>query len=189
MNEEWKDIPGYEGLYEASSFGRIRTKDGKTTSNARFPVRVWKQRILKTKVEQRKKSLLSDERVNLWKDGINKTCLVSRLVAMTWVDGYKEGLTVNHKDGNPMNNIPNNLEWISHGDNIRHGFSHGLYNANCKKCKLIDIDGKEMIFNSISQTCKYLQRSKDYIVKRIHGNCSDNSVFAKDGTKYFINLF
>jgi hypothetical protein len=36
-------------------------------------------------------------------------------------------MTVNHKNGNPLDNSAVNLEWLSHGDNIRHGFANGLY--------------------------------------------------------------
>jgi hypothetical protein len=125
--EQWKAIPGYEGLYEASTLGQIRTVEGKITSNARYPRRVWKQRILKLKYELRKSGQHKDARVCLWKDGKEKTFLVSRLVAMTWCRGYAEGLTVNHKDGNPMNNYYENLEWITLADNIKHAMKNGLY--------------------------------------------------------------
>ena len=125
--EEWKAIPGYEGLYEASNLGRIRTAEGKVTYNTRFPHRVWKQRIMKFKYAMRKSGDHMDARVCLWKDRKEKTFLVSRLIAMTWCDGYSDGLTVNHKDGDTLNNCPENLEWISLADNIRHGFSKGLY--------------------------------------------------------------
>ena len=101
MSENWKAIPGYEGLYEASTLGRIRTAEGKTTSSRRFFKRVWKQRILKGRA------------VSLWKDGKEKDWLVARLVAMTWIDGYCEGMTVNHKDRNRFNNNIDNLEWLS----------------------------------------------------------------------------
>ena len=124
--EEWKDIPGFEGLYQASTLGRIRTCEGKTTSSARFSRRVWKQRILKQKCNTNKKGRV-DFRVELWKGKTHKTFLVSRLVAFTWCEGYKEGMTVNHKNGNPLDNSAVNLEWLSHGDNIRHGFANGLY--------------------------------------------------------------
>lgn len=79
--ENWKEIPGYEGLYEASDQGRIRTCEGKTTRNARYTKRVWKQRVLKPKKTRRKKNGLYDYHVSLWKDGHEKTWLVSRLVA------------------------------------------------------------------------------------------------------------
>ena len=124
--ERWSDIPGYEGLYQASTLGRIRTCEGKTTSSARFAKRVWKQRIMKQKLNANRKGRI-DARVSLWKDGKEKTWLVSRLVAMTWVAGYAEGLTVNHIDGNPMNNACDNLEWLTRAANIQHGFKTGLY--------------------------------------------------------------
>lgn len=125
-SEVWKDIPGYEGLYQASTLGRIRTCEGKTTSSARFEKRVWKQRIMKQKLTKNGKGRI-DARVCLWKEGTEKTWLVARLIALTWCEGYAEGLTVNHKDGDPLNNIPSNLEWITRAANIQHGRKTGLY--------------------------------------------------------------
>ncbi len=124
--EEWKDIPGYEGVYQASTLGRIRTCEGKVTSSARFPHRVWKQRVLKQKVCKNSKGR-ADCRVELWNGKMHRTWLVSRLVAATWCDGYRDGWTVNHINGDPLDNRSENLEWLSHGDNIRHGFANGLY--------------------------------------------------------------
>ena len=124
--ETWRDIPEYEGLYEASTLGRIRTKAGKTTHTQRHGVRHWKQRVLKQKLCRNKKGRI-DARVELWKNGAHHTFLVSRLVAMAWVDGYSPELTVNHRDGNPLNNRIENLEWLTFSANIKHGFESGLY--------------------------------------------------------------
>ncbi len=124
--EGWRDIPGYETLYQASKLGEIRTCEGKTTSSARFAKRVWKQRVLKQKHSTNRYGR-SDARVSLWKDGKEKTWLVARLVAMTWCEGYKEGLTVNHINGNTIDNRAENLEWITRSENIRHAFNTGLY--------------------------------------------------------------
>lgn len=122
--ESWKDIPGYEGLYQASNTGLIRSAPGKVTSSKRFSHRVWKTRILKPKAPV--KARRHDPRVTLWKDGCCKDHLVSRLVAMAWVDGYSPLLTVNHIDGNPLNNDCSNLEWVTIQENVKKGYETGL---------------------------------------------------------------
>jgi len=160
--EEWKAIPGYEGLYEASNLGRIRTAEGKTTSSARFPHRVWKQRIMKQKYELRKDGKHKDARVCLWRNGKEKTWLVSRLVALAWCDGFQDGFTVNHIDGNPLNNAANNLEWISLGDNIRHAFLNGLIPIRVP-CVLINSSGERRTYDSQVDAATAIGRSKSYI--------------------------
>ena len=161
MNELWKDIPGYEGVYQASTAGNIRTCEGKTTSNTRYARRVWKQRVLKQKYAKRKGRGKSDARVSLWKDGKEKTWLVSRLIAMTWCDGYADELTVNHIDGNPCNNRAENLEWMTITDNVRHGFETGLFPQ--KKVLLEDKYGKIFQFRSMASASRYLGKNEKYI--------------------------
>lgn len=130
--EEWLDIPGYEGIYQASNTGLIRSKPGKTTYTERHGVRHWKTRVLVQKYQMRT-SGKRDAKVILWKDGKEKTYLVARLVAMTWCPGYADGLTVNHIDGNPENNSCSNLEWVTKAENIKKGFADGLYSNRNKK--------------------------------------------------------
>ena len=160
--ELWKSIPNYEGLYEASTEGRIRTAEGKTTRSARFEKRVWKQRIMKTKKSIRKGGKNCDLHVSLWKDGVEKTWLVARLVALAWCDGYTDGMTVNHKDGNPLNNNIENLEWVTLADNIRHGFDNGLFSSQ-KECILIADNGERIPFKSLSKASAFLGRNNGYI--------------------------
>jgi len=179
--ENWKPIPGYDGLYEASTDGRIRTAKGKTTSNARFPSRVWKQRVLVQKASGRKSGRHKDFRVSLWKDGTVKTHLVARLIALTWCDGYKDGYTVNHIDGNPENNVPSNLEWISLKGNILHGFEMDLYPQ--KHCTLSSEDGRIYSFRSLAQASLFLNRSKGYVHQCIKRG---KAVSSTDGTFYSV---
>ena len=159
--EEWKDIPGYEHLYQASTHGRIRTCEGKTTQNARYERRVWKQRIIKQKFKMRHGGKNTDARVCLWKDGKEHTLLVARLVAMTWCAGYKEGLTVNHIDGNSLNNHFTNLEWVSLARNIQMAFENGV--SNQKAVALISPSGETMRFKSMAQAGQFLGHCGGYI--------------------------
>ena len=162
--EEWRDIPGYDGIYEASNLGRIRSKTGKTTHSTRHGVRTWKQRILKQKVCRNKKGRY-DARVELWKDGKHKTFLVARLVAMTWVDGYGPELTVNHRDGQPLNNKADNLEWLTLADNIKQGFEDGLYSTSYQ----IRLQAGDVIFHhdSMAEASRSLGRNSGYISDRL----------------------
>lgn len=159
--EQWKDIPGYEKLYQASTHGRIRTCEGKTTASARFPHRVWKQRTLKQKVTTNYKGR-TDARVSLWKEGKEKTWLVSRLIALAWCDGYSDGLTVNHINGNSLDNRAENLEWVSKAENIKKGFSDGLYKSVQNPVVLISGDDIQS-FASMAEASRFLGKNNGYI--------------------------
>ena len=182
MIETWKAIPGFEGIYEASSFGRIRSSPGKVTSNARYSVRIWKTRVLKPKNPVSNKR--HDLRVTLWKDGRSKDYLVSRLVASAWHGVPDERMTVNHKNGNYLDNRPSNLEWVSLRENIQHGFRNGLYSAIQQKVYLIDGEEKAIRFQSMEQAGRFLGRSTGYISNRlVKGYTTAHSV---DGKTYQI---
>ena len=162
MEEIWREIPGYEGLYEASNLGKIRSAEGKTTSSARFPKRVWKQRVLKPKTETNAYGR-TDERVSLWKDGVEKTHLVSRLVAMAFCHIPYEKLTVNHINGDPMDNRVENLEWVTLKENIQHGYETGLYDSVKRPVTLIDEVGREYHCTTMSEASRLLGKNVGYI--------------------------
>ena len=160
--EIWKPIPGYEGIYEASSFGRIRTAYGKKTHSVMHGERVWKQRILKYKACS--DYLKTGYRVTLWKDKKPRDLLVARLVCTTFHENLIETkMTVNHKDGNRLNNRAENLEWLTIGDNIRHGFKTGLYKSAQKRVTLQKESGEKLLFQSMSDADKYLKRATGYV--------------------------
>lgn len=107
--ETWKDIEGYEGLYQVSDRGRVKSlprKDGRGC-----PV---KERYLKPHTNKRgRKSVI------LSKNGITKKYFVHRLVAGAFL-GPSE-LTVNHIDENPSNNCVENLEYMTVKENCNYG--------------------------------------------------------------------
>lgn len=159
--EVWKDIPGYEGIYQASTLGNIRTVEGKTTSNKRFATRCWKSRVLKSKGYNAK----TGKRVSLWRDGKAKDWLVARLVATTFLGCPPDGFTVNHKDGNRFNNTIENLEWLSLADNIRHGFSTGLYHNQISVT--LKNGTEEINFKSMSKCDAFLGRHCGYTSEKM----------------------
>lgn len=181
MQEEyWREIPGYEGLYEASNFGRVRSKEGKKTHTDYHGNRQWKSRIMKTK--KMKDGCIQ---VSLWKNGSHKDHLVYRLIATAFLGvPPNEKYTVNHKDGNRENNSVENLEWMSLADNIRHGFRNGLYPT---KQVVLKNDAFAVALRSEAEASRFLKRNHGYVsnrLKRKHNTCK-----SKNGVVYEIIVF
>lgn len=178
--ESWKDIPGFEGLYQASNTGLIRSAPGKVTSSKRFSHRVWKTRILKHKIRSHGKR--RDAAVTLWKDGKCKDYLVSRLVAMAWIDGYKPELTVNHIDGNPQNNHCMNLEWVTLAENIRKGHEIGLF-SYCHAPVQLSCKGEVFFFGGMAEASRFLGRNHGYVSNALKKNHNITDI---NGNKYTV---
>lgn len=159
---EWRDIPDFDG-YQVSDTGIVRTHN-KVTFTERHGFRHWKDRELSPKVGISKRNR-GDKRVDLWKNGKPHGFKVARLVAFTFLgeDISNTKLTVNHIDGDFNNNNLSNLEIISLGDNIRHGFDTGLYNC-CVGVKVTNKEtGESETFRSMSRASKALGKNKGYI--------------------------
>ena len=117
MNEIWKDIEGYEGIYQVSNLGRVRSLDRyiiKPHSKTGKPVDYFKAGCVVTQTHLRNDYY----GVCLKYNGTKKHCLVHRLVAKAFVPGYFEGADVNHKDCERTNNRADNLEWVTRRENL-----------------------------------------------------------------------
>lgn len=179
MTETWKDVVGYEGIYEVSNHGRIRSHEGKTTFTTRHGIRRWKQRYLKDKKPNGR-----DVRVTLWKNGKPKDFLVHRIVAYAFIPLVENKNCINHLDGNPKNNHVDNLEWCNHLENNRHAFETGLISTNMK-VKLTNHLGIEYEFMSMSKASQFLGRNSGYISGILKQN--KNMATSKYGMKYKVS--
>ena len=115
MEEIWKDIEGYEGLYEVSSYGRVKSL-GQFVNHNYGGYAYRKGRILKP--ANNGQGYLQ---VVLYKNGYKKTFKVHRLVAEAFLDNPDNLPCVNHRDENPLNNIVSNLEWCTVKYNVNYG--------------------------------------------------------------------
>lgn len=176
MTELWKPIPGYEGLYEASTLGRIRSVDHKTTGKD-GRTRSYKGKILEPQL--RKNYGKAKYWISLCKDGKMHMHILARLVAMTWVPGYEEGLTVDHVDGNCRNNNINNLEWVTWQENLERGFRLGIMKQ--VHVTLEDNDGNQHSFVSRADASRFLGRYPTYITSALQQGLNITSI---DGKQY-----
>jgi hypothetical protein len=121
-NEEWLPIKDYEGLYEVSSLGRVRSLE--RLANVRGGgVRVVQERILKPSVSK------GYQRYTLQSKDKPKIFFGHRLVANAFVWNPHKKPWVNHVDFDRQNNKPHNLEWVTSVENIRHSTNAGHYSG------------------------------------------------------------
>ena len=125
MEEIWKDIEGYEGTYQVSNLGRVRSLDRYVpfgTNSSRL--RKISGKVLKQQPHNKGYCV-----AQLSKDSKLSLYLVHRLVATAFIPNPMNKEMVNHKDGNKQNNNADNLEWATRQENEDHAFRTGL-----KKC-------------------------------------------------------
>lgn len=102
QKEIWKDIQGYEGIYEVSNMGNVRN-------------------VIKGNCLAHKHNNRGYQIVALYKNGVCSYYLIHRLVAFAFVENPKNKKTVNHIDEDKNNNCASNLEWLTHKENDNYG--------------------------------------------------------------------
>ena len=127
MREIWKDIKGYEGLYQVSNNGNIR-------ACKKVDLRGWNRK------ERSMSAQISDHgyySIILHKDYIKRSFLVHRLVAEAFIENPNEYPVINHKDEDQLNNNMDNLEWCTQKYNVNYGTSQARRIAKRYKQELV----------------------------------------------------
>jgi hypothetical protein len=118
--ETWKPIKGYEGWYEVSNLGNVRSLDRKVDfDDGRYAN--YKGKTLKTSLNNNGYYTTS-----LWKNSKSKIAYIHRLLAENFIPNPENKRLVNHIDGNKLNNHISNLEWVTVLENVRHSQKTGL---------------------------------------------------------------
>lgn len=114
--EEWRDVCSYEGYYQVSNKGRVKSLDRTVSHSYENGRRVLKERVLSISVNS--KGYLC---VMFSKNGKTKPMRIHRMVAQAFIPNPNNLPEVNHKDEDKTNNNVENLEWCTHLYNIRWG--------------------------------------------------------------------
>lgn len=119
--EEWRDIEGYEGLYQVSSLGRVRTLPKPMFYGASSNVRNHESAIRAMRIMKARKKLNGYLQISLFRNGKPRTFTIHRLVAKTFLPNPHKYPYINHKDEDKSNNTVDNLEWCTPSYNIHYG--------------------------------------------------------------------
>ena len=155
MCEEWREIKGYEGIYEVSNMGRVK--------------RVKTQYILKPI-----KNRLGYCGVMLSKKGKPIRFLIHRLVASAFLmKKRKKYNVINHKDGNPQNNHVENLEWCTQAHNLKYSHVHKRCHLKNEKPVLMYKDGKFIKeFRSITKAANAIDSYQQHVTRCLYNEKS-----------------
>lgn len=165
--EIFKDIPGYEGKYQVSNYGNVKSLSRKIKIKSGY--RLSNERIMKLSYNK------TYIQVQLGKNGRFHT--VHRLVALTFIENNDTNKVVNHIDGNKKNNHLSNLEWVTRSENQIHAYKLGLQipkgvsretNKFNKKIKAYN-ENETLIFNSIISCVEHFKTSRTAIQRVVNG--------------------
>jgi len=166
MIELWKTIKDYEGYYEVSNMGNIRSIDRVINHPTKGAIKR-KGRILKSAPNG--KGYLT---VMLCKNGVDRTLVVHRIVANGWVKNTQNNPQVNHINGIKTDNRVENLEWCDNSYNMEHAINNGLFKERIHKSRkpvVLIKDHSTISFNSGLSAAKYFNTSSGAIGNVLNG--------------------
>lgn len=169
MTEIWKDIHGFEGFYQVSNLGRVRSVDRWVNGNhisCDF-------QFMKGKLRKLIKNRCGYWTVMLRKNNSHDSFLVHRLVAEAFIPNPDNLPYVNHKDENPANSIADNLEWCTADYNLK--YSNVAERVNKFKIRRVIQFDKNMNeikrWDSLKEAAKFINRAQQNISRCCRGRC------------------
>lgn len=169
--ELWVQAKGFEGFYEVSSLGNIRSIS-RYINHEKGGKRWWVGKILS--IRQNRKYI----RVILSKKGKKTTIDLHRLVAMSFLPNPNQLPCVNHKDENTKNNVIENLEWCTHKYNTNYKNMNVRRREKFRKeIAVIRPTGEEEFFPSITDACCKYNLSKSSVSRCLNGKQSISKGF------------
>ena len=173
----WKEIKGYEGYYEVSDNGEVRSLD-RFIPHSDGSLHFRKGQTMKQTPSTGRDGSQGYLVVNLRKNHMSWVAQVHRLVAMAFIPNPHNLPTVNHIDGNKHNNKVSNLEWVSYGDNNIHALSNGLRQPRGVKILQYSLDGDFInCYRSVCEASRITGCSRGGISHCINGRCSTSNGF------------
>ena len=156
-NEEWKDIPNYDGIYQCSNYGRIKSlkREYKRQTKHGFVIGYTKEIIKKPTKIKVKGTNTEALYISLSVDGIRITDTVSQWVGITFIGDKKRGFHFQHKNKNSLDNRLSNIEQvkikISKSNDFKHNKreAHNYKHLPKQKLKITRDDGKVFTFSDI----------------------------------------
>ena len=177
-NEIWKDIKGYEGYYQVSNFGRVKSIERKV--NKWDGIRTINERILKQNLSHNGYYFVS-----LSKNGKRRTYRVNRLVAEAFIPNPDNLPQVNHKEENKLNNNVENLEWCTSKYNNNYGTHNDKISKRLSKPVLqLDKNGN---FIKLWESIMSIERETGFFQGSI-SNCCKGKYKTSYGYKWKYNI-
>lgn len=165
--EEWKDVKGYEGLYQVSNLGRVKSLARYKKNN------LGSKSLIGEKILKQSKNNRGYCRIHLCKDAHKKAFSVHRLVADAFVPNPKNFTDVNHKDENKENNRADNLEWCDYEYNINYG-THNKRISLTKGCVVQAFDKNGQLVMEFHSMCEAERKTgipQQNISRCVNGKC------------------
>ena len=164
--EIWKDIIGFEGVYKVSNLGNIKSLRKEYRAGNHNSLRIQEERILKPYSTGR--YMVVD-----LNNGKRNSVKVHRLVAQHFIPNPMFKKEVNHIDGNKRSNVADNLEWVTHSENVKHSYNFGLQKKKYGKelvwsKSVINLDNG-VVFQTISEAAKSVNISISTLSRYLNG--------------------